>query len=180
MDSRITELISSAEEHIESKQYAVALEQLSVAEQIEPNNKSIQMIRSLVQSLQLDQKKMSPMKRFFSATVDPKSPTGFSGEPANGQGSGLQKRIRSLTSSAEYFLSRGNVDNAFESLMRAYLLDPLAPEVLACEKRVLPAWHTMHGTVVGTKQEWKLPAPSVKAKASSSLFERLKGGTFLG
>jgi hypothetical protein len=26
--------------------------------------------------------------------------------------------------------------------MKAYLLDPLAPEVLSCEKRVLPAWES--------------------------------------
>ena len=179
MDSRITELISDAEKHIESKQYPVALEQLAAAEQIEPDNKSIHMIRELVKSLQAEKIKPSALKRLLSVTVDPKSPRGIKHSAPT---TDAQMRIRSLTSSAEYFLSRGAVDNAFESLMRAYLLDPVAPEVLACEQRVLPAWQKLHGrSVTEAKHEWKLNvAARQQTRTQSSLFERLKHGKFFG
>jgi hypothetical protein len=49
-------------------------------------------------------------------------------------------RVRQHVATAEALLSRGLSENAFDSLMKAYLLDPLAPEVLSCEKRVLPVW----------------------------------------
>lgn len=177
MDSRITQLISAAEKHIASRHYSVALEQLAAAENIEPDNRSIQMIRELVKSLQAETTKPSLLKRFMPVTVDPKSPTGIEREGTI-QANHHQKRIQSLTSRAEYFLSRGIVDNAFDSLMRAYLLDPIAPEVLACEKRVLPAWQKLHGKFAAeAKREWKLNVSTEQPpKSHSSLFDRLKSG----
>ena len=49
-------------------------------------------------------------------------------------------RVRELTDAAGTLLNRGLSESAFETLMNAYLLDPVSPDVLACEKRVLPAW----------------------------------------
>ncbi len=176
LDNRITQLISAAEKNIESQQYSLALEQLAAAEEFEPNNKSIKMIRDLVRSLQSDKTNQSPSSRFFSTTIDPKSPTGIrqhSTEPV----ADVRTRVKSLTTSAQYFLTRGAVDNAFESLMRAYLLDPVAPEVLACEKSVLPAWQNLHGTSPsGAQREWKPDLIPHTSAAPSSLFERLKSG----
>lgn len=174
MDQRITQLISAAEKNIELQQYSLALEQLTAAEEFEPENKSIKMTRDLVRSLQADRPSPSRPSRFLSVTIDPKSPTGIKlAEPV----ADVRTRVRSLTTSSQYFLTRGAVDNAFESLMRAYLLDPVAPEVLACEKSVLPAWQNLHGTSpAGAQREWKpdlIPHPSA---APSSLFERLKSG----
>ena len=174
IDNRITQLISAAEKSIESQQYSLALEQLAAAEEFEPNNKSIKMIRDLVRSLQADHSNQSQSSRCLSVTVDPKSPTGIkqkTGEPV----ADVRTRIRSLTTSAQYFLTRGAVDNAFESLMRAYLLDPVAPEVLACEKSVLPAWQSLHDTVTA-QREWKPDLIPHSSNPPSSLFERLKLG----
>jgi hypothetical protein len=179
MDSRITQLISEAEKHIETRQYSVALEQLAAVEKIEPNNESIHMIREMVKSLQTEKPKQSAFKPFLSVTVDPKSPTGIRRDHPTPPNS-LQKRIRGLTISAEHFLVRGDVDNAFELLMRAYLLDPVAPEVVACEKHVLPAWQKLHGqSVTGVRHEWKLKiAAQQQPNVQSSLFDRLKSGNF--
>ncbi len=175
IDNRITQFISAAEKHIESQHYSLALEQLAAAEQIEPDNKSIKMIRDLVRSLQADYPNRTQSSRFLSVTIDPKSATGIKQD--TGGAPDVQRRIKSLTSSAQYFLTRGAVDNAFESLMRAYLLNPVAPEVLACEKSVLPAWQTLHGSSpADAKREWKPDLIPHTANTPSSLFERLKSG----
>lgn len=52
MDRRVTELISAAERNIEERQFDAAIKQLEAAEQIEPDNKSVELIRSLIDSLQ--------------------------------------------------------------------------------------------------------------------------------
>ncbi|MBI5472474.1 MAG: hypothetical protein HY961_09035 [Ignavibacteriae bacterium] len=54
MDERITHFISEAEKNIESRQYGAALEALAAAETIDPENKSVEMIKNLVKSLQVD------------------------------------------------------------------------------------------------------------------------------
>lgn len=52
----------------------------------------------------------------------------------------VQSQITRLTGAAEQYLKRGQNALAFDSLMEAYLLDPLNPLVVSCEKNVLPAW----------------------------------------
>lgn len=52
----------------------------------------------------------------------------------------IQNQIVKLTTSAQQYLKNGQSALAFDSLMEAYLLDPLNPHVLSCEKSVLPAW----------------------------------------
>ena len=54
-----------------------------------------------------------------------------------------ETRILQLTSAAKQLLKLGLNEQAFESLMRAYLLDPMSSHVIACEKAVLPAWEIM-------------------------------------
>jgi len=61
------------------------------------------------------------------------------GGPAT-PGKDLQSQISHLTGAAEQYLKRGQSALAFDALMEAYLLDPLNPLVLSCEKNVLPAW----------------------------------------
>lgn len=84
-------------------------------------------------------------QRYLSITVGTEFKTGVKttddkvAEPS----SQLQTRIRRLTNAAEGFLENGALKNAFESLMKAYLLDPMSPYVIACEKTVLPAWENM-------------------------------------
>lgn len=52
----------------------------------------------------------------------------------------IQNQIIKLTNAAQQYLKNGQSALAFDSLMEAYLLDPLNPHVLSCEKSVLPAW----------------------------------------
>jgi hypothetical protein len=54
-----------------------------------------------------------------------------------------EARILQLTSAAKQLLKLGLSEPAFESLMKAYLIDPMSPYVIACEKAVLPAWELM-------------------------------------
>jgi hypothetical protein len=53
-----------------------------------------------------------------------------------------EARIVRLTSSAQNYLKRGQSALAFDTLMEAYLLDPVHPLVISCEHAVLPAWET--------------------------------------
>jgi len=59
---------------------------------------------------------------------------------AEAPGKDLESQISRLTGAAEQYLKRGQSALAFDSLMEAYLLDPLNPRVVSCEKNVLPAW----------------------------------------
>ncbi len=47
--------------------------------------------------------------------------------------------MKRLTSVATNLFKRGSYEPAFESLMKAYFLDPTSPHVLACEKTLMPA-----------------------------------------
>lgn len=49
-------------------------------------------------------------------------------------------QITKLTNAAHQYLSNGQSALAFDSLMEAYLIDPLDPRVISCEQSVLPAW----------------------------------------
>lgn len=68
MDSRIAELIAEAEEHIAAQQYDEALKHLAIAEQLDPKNKSIQMTKGLLKSMQAERSKPSLFKRLFWTT----------------------------------------------------------------------------------------------------------------
>jgi hypothetical protein len=64
-------------------------------------------------------------------------PTAKAGSPFYGD-TGAQ--ITRLTNAAQQYLTNGQSALAFDSLMEAYLIDPLDPRVIACERSVLPAW----------------------------------------
>lgn len=51
MDRRVTELISAAERNIEERKFDAAIKKLEAAEQIDPENKSVELIRTLINSL---------------------------------------------------------------------------------------------------------------------------------
>ncbi len=66
-----------------------------------------------------------------------------------------EARVLQLTSAARQLMKLGLSEPAFESLMKAYLIDPLSPQVLSCEKTVLPAWELTrkHGRVSDDPQK---------------------------
>lgn len=143
-----SELIRSAEKFIASGKLALAKEQLSIAQALDPNNSYIPAILDRLDVLESKVMANAPSmqdqggKRYLSVTVGSEFRNGirpFGIEP-QATAKEIQNRIRRLTSAAENFLENGAYKNAFESLMKAYLLDPLSPFVIACERTVLPAW----------------------------------------
>lgn len=64
-------------------------------------------------------------------------PTARAGSPLYGDQGSL---IAKLTTAAQQYLTNGQSALAFDSLMEAYLIDPLDPRVISCEQSVLPAW----------------------------------------
>jgi hypothetical protein len=76
-------------------------------------------------------------KKPLSVTIGPEFGSIGNKEPMSKD---LESQITRLTGAAEQYLKRGQSALAFDSLMEAYLIDPLNPLVVSCEKNVLPAW----------------------------------------
>lgn len=71
------------------------------------------------------------------------APLGSGSDDSNLTPQQLRDRVFQLTATAQILARDGLLEPAFESLMRAYILDPGSPDVLACEKMVLPAYEQM-------------------------------------
>ena len=67
----------------------------------------------------------------------------------------VQARVLRLTTIATNLYKRGSFEVAFDSLMKAYLLDPSNPHVIACEKTLMPALEMMRrrGTLLNEQGE---------------------------
>jgi hypothetical protein len=76
-------------------------------------------------------------RKSFGVTIGPEFGSIGKSDPLSKE---LDVQITRLTGAAEQYLKRGQSALAFDSLMEAYLLDPLNPHVVSCEKDVLPAW----------------------------------------
>jgi hypothetical protein len=177
MDGRIAQLISRAEHHIAQEEYSNAIACLDAAEQIEPGNRSVRMLKELLTSLQSRAQRKTFLMRFFPRRL-PKSIERTNAEAPLGENE-LRKRVSSLTGRADYHLAHGAVESAYKSLQRASVLDPLSPDVLACEKRVLPALQQLRAkNSVPIISPTRIRKPSSPQKIQSSLYERLKNGNF--
>jgi hypothetical protein len=55
----------------------------------------------------------------------------------------LESRVKRLTTVAVNLFRRGSYEPAFETLTKAYLLDPSSPHVIACEQTLMPALEFM-------------------------------------
>jgi tetratricopeptide (TPR) repeat protein len=149
-----SQYVRAAERYLLLEKFDMAMEQLAAAQQLEPDNQYILAVLERAQMLQhrINQKDSGKTPgpgrtetqghRYLSVTVGRQFDNGIrdmrEDPPLSAQE--VRLRVRQHVATAEALLSRGLSENAFESLMKAYLLDPLAPEVLACEKKVLPAW----------------------------------------
>lgn len=141
-------LIRSAEKLAASGRFEFAIEQLSVAARLDPDNKYIQAIIDRIRVAQ------NPSQNGLDSLAQQSTPLSISvgtqfrdGIRSADEGQVLtpeevHTRIRSLTNMAEQYLDSGSSEKAFDSLMNAYLLDPLSPYVIASEKTVLPAWES--------------------------------------
>lgn len=155
-DDSVSQLIRSAERFMSLRKYAFAEDQLNLAKSLEPNNAYIWAIQERLRSIKMQSPQSAlettitdsdaNTERYLSVTVGSEFETGFKSKPAEAAKNPkeIQADIRQLTNVAENFLEKGLNEKAFESLMKAYLLDPVSPYVLSCEKMVLPAWEATH------------------------------------
>jgi tetratricopeptide (TPR) repeat protein len=143
--SSVSDIIRSAEKFLSEGRYDVALEQLNQARGLDPSNQYIDAI--IVRAQNLRTTLVNPAQgrdpalegsRYLSVTVGKEFGGGIKTEE-DGSPEQIRLQIRQLTDTATVLLNRGLSDSAFDSLMKAYLLDPMNPDVLACEARVLPA-----------------------------------------
>jgi tetratricopeptide (TPR) repeat protein len=150
----VSQLIRIAEKYMASGRYALALEQLAMAHELDPGNQYIDAVTERAKVLSDTERRNVPPPRgirasagtdagrYLSVTVGKQFERGIKAVeeeiPMNSEE--LQRRVHELTDTAQILLNRGLSESAFETLMKAYLLDPLNPEVLSCEQRVLPAW----------------------------------------
>ena len=141
--------IRAAEKFMSAGKYALALDQLLLAQKLEPKNQYIGAIIERAEALRSGTggrgKHHASSKepgRFLSVTVGKEFKDGIrrSGEEAGLTPQETRAKVLQLVKSADELLGRGQSENAFDALMKAYLLDPVAPEVIACEGKVLPVW----------------------------------------
>lgn len=148
--SSVSDIIRSAERFLSEGRYDVALEQLNQARGLDPSNQYIDAI--IVRAQNLRATRISPTQgrdpalegsRYLSVTVGKEFGGGIRPDEG-GSAEQIRLQIRQLTDTATVLLDRGLSENAFEALMKAYLLDPMNPDVIACESRVLPAREKAH------------------------------------
>lgn len=142
----VKELIRTAERYIASQEYDIALEKLTRAKQLEPSNTYIQAIIERINALDSMNREIAGVSnsaptndshRYLSVTVGKEFDNGIQSL------ADVQRRVKRLTGAASQLLERGAYETAFETLMKAYLLDPTSPDVIECEKTLLPTWESM-------------------------------------
>jgi hypothetical protein len=151
--SGISQYVRTAEKLLAAGRYRIALDALSVAQEFDPHNSSLPNIieRALVleaNSAVNDAAKQegsngNGRRPYLSVTVGKHFESGVKDEETPLTAEEVHTRVKMLVDAANVFLGRGLNESAFESLMRAYLLDPLAPEVISGEKSILPVLEVM-------------------------------------
>jgi hypothetical protein len=151
-------IIRRAEQMIASGDYSHAQQHLAEAWTLDPGNPYIPAIVERISLL----KKMSRQEsskigrieespRYLSISLGKEFPGGV--RPAENQApvadDELQTRIRRLTTVAVNLFERGSNGPALQSLTKAYLLDPMHPDVIACEQKLVPAWEALRKQTAG-------------------------------
>ena len=135
--SQIGEFIRVAEHHISAHEFDLAMDQLEKARRIEPGNFYINAIVERIHRLASE---MTNGGRFLSITVGDEFDDGIKLDGEHGQSAAeTETRVRKLTDMASELFRRGAYETAFDSLMNAYLLDPVSPSVMETERTILPA-----------------------------------------
>ena len=140
----ISEIIRQAEKQIASSNLDRARELLSQARFTYPGNEYITAILERIDLLEHQPVSASASQKAVSVSL-----------PESAQAPPLDTtamQVKRLTKVACTLNARGSVGPAFESLMNAYLLDPLSPDVLAAEQVILPAVELMRERGMVTTQ----------------------------
>jgi hypothetical protein len=189
----VLQYVRTAEELIRRGNYDVALEALAVAKELEPLNPTLQTLIEKVLLFQAQQATSGSRTlgvpglaekggRYLGITVGKEFRSGIrSRKEAPGPSPReVHERVGYLLDVADVFMMRGMNECAFESLMCAYLLDPLAPEVIRSEEKILPVLAAM-GSGPEVLRATVLPTASLGAPRNGrgswrNLFRR-SGGT---
>lgn len=153
----VSQYVRAAEQLLTSGKYEMALEALSIAQEMDPQNSNVQatveralMLQAQVATNPSEQSELSAERtssRTLSTTVGKQFDRGIKsvGEVSPSPQE-IHAKVRYLVDTAAIFIDRGMNESAFESLMRAYLLDPLAPEVISSEEKILPLLEVMRNS----------------------------------
>jgi hypothetical protein len=189
----VLQYVRTAEELIRAGKYDVALEALAVAKELEPRHPVLQRLVEKVLLFQAQQASAGAQNlgvpslaekggRYLGITVGKEFRSGIRsrGEVPGPSPREVRERVGYLVDVADVFLMRGMNECAFESLMCAYLLDPLAPEVIRSEEKILPVLAAM-GSGPEVLRETVHPPPSAGGASRNgrvswkNLFRRASG-----
>jgi hypothetical protein len=142
----VSDTIRKAEKHIAGGNLEKAKQLLEQARQNEPNNEYIEAILERVTLLGLREEE-PPAETSGAPASTPAIPVAAAVDE-------VARQVQQLTSMARDLYAHGSVETAFESLMNAYMLDPLSREVVQAEQLILPAVEMMRkrGTVTVQKE----------------------------
>jgi hypothetical protein len=135
------EIIRVAEKHIEAREFDLAMQKLSMAQRMEPDNIYI---TAIVERIHRMAAESSNGGRFLALTVGNEFEDGIKPESEKSVAAEeIDRQIKKLTARASELIRRGAYETAFDSLMNAYFLDPISPTLMESEKTLLPAIEMM-------------------------------------
>jgi tetratricopeptide (TPR) repeat protein len=159
-----SEFIRAAERSIAAGDLNLALQQIANARSIDPNNEYLD---AIVERIDLLSARKAPVgKNGFLQSSLARS---FESEQPQ-MTPELQARVKRLTNVAINLFERGSYETAFDSLMKAYLLDPTSTYVMNCERTLLPAIELMRKRGTITSQP-KANAASLQSPGHKSASE---------
>jgi hypothetical protein len=137
-----SEFIRAAERSIATGDLNLALQQIANARSIDPQNEYLD---AIVERIDILASRNAPAGKNGFLQV-PSAQAAEREQPVTPE---LQARVKRLTNVAINLFERGSYETAFDSLMKAYLLDPTSSYVMNCEKALLPAIDLMkkRGTI---------------------------------
>jgi hypothetical protein len=145
----VSQFIRNAERLLAEEKFSSAMDQLIVAQQLDPDNQYIRAIMERIVALQ--SKKGTDAQHPLGVTIDKNS------DPVP---SDLQGVVKELTETAVRYQQDGQLESAFNALMKAYLMDPTSPHVASAEKNVLPAWELLRKRTAKMEPVSPRPAPA--------------------
>ncbi|HXX64984.1 MAG TPA: hypothetical protein VEO56_14385 [Bacteroidota bacterium] len=166
------EVIRVAEKHIEAREYDLAMQKLTIAQRMDPDNIYINAIVERIHRLAAE---ATNGGRFLALTVGDEFEDGIRPEAiAAEKAEELEAKVKKLTTKASELVRRGAYETAFDALMNAYLLDPMNPFLMETEKTLLPAIEMMRKQGVAKEGSQRMNAlasmpPSGRKPDSTSL-----------
>jgi hypothetical protein len=184
----VSQYVRTAEKLLAAGRYRTALEALSVAQEFDPHNSFLPNIIERALILEAESAENNAAKQGGSngngrrhslpVTVAKQFESGVKGDELPLSSEDVHRRVKMLVDAANVFLGRGLNESAFESLMRAYLLDPLAPEVISGEQKILPVIEMMGDRRRATAR-LSSDDRTIQSNSASLNDAPLKGGSLL-